>query len=104
MNIRMMLWACIVPVASKKVAAALENASGVTSVDVTLKQAQATVEMDAHVPEETLNRAVQAAGGYGIAESNSMPSNAAVAESKQSLRPLFRITAYIASTIALVAI
>lgn len=93
----------------QKVTAAIENVGGVASANVTLKPPRATVEMDTHIPEETLNQAVQAAGGYGlkrasIQEVKTMPSDAPEAENKESLYPLFLIVAYIAGTTALVAI
>jgi copper chaperone CopZ len=93
----------------QKVTAALENVGGVTSANVTLKPPQATVEMDLHVPEESLSRSAQAAGGYSlreasIAEAQPTPSSALEEEARESLYPLFLIVAYIAGVTALVAI
>lgn len=90
-----------------KATAALESVAGVRSVTVTLKPPQATVEMDTHIPEETLSRATQAVGGYRLEEAHFAPSVAAdseTAEPKESLYPLFLIVAYIAGTTALVAL
>jgi len=91
----------------QKVTAALEHVDGVASATVTLKPPQATVEMDAHVPVETLNRAAQAAGRYSLAEAHSgaaAPAAAETAAPKESLYPLFLIVAYIAGATTLVAI
>ncbi len=93
----------------QKLTAALENVGGVTSANVTLKPPQAMVEMDVHVPEETLSRAAQTAGGYSlreasITEAQPTPSGALEEEAKESLYPLFLIVAYIVGVTALVAI
>lgn len=89
-----------------KVTAALKGVDGVTSAQVLLNPPQAQVEMDNHVPTATLNRAVQAAGEYRIGDAKADPiATPNFAEAPQeSLHPLFLIVAYIAGTVALVAV
>jgi hypothetical protein len=71
---------------------------------VTLDPPQARVEMSHHVPTETLDNAVRAAGEYRLSESTAGTTLVTDSvEPKESLFPLFLIVGYIAGTVALIA-
>lgn len=86
-----------------KVTDALKSIDGIRSINVSLHPPLAEVEMSDHVPTETLDRAVQTAGGYRLVETGAAPEAASTAAPKKSLYPLFLIVGYIAGTVAIVA-
>ncbi|MCI0335249.1 MAG: heavy-metal-associated domain-containing protein [Planctomycetes bacterium] len=83
----------------------MRSIDGVTSAHVTLEPPQARVEMARHVPTETLDKAVRAAGDYRLSEAVSGATSVEDSvQPKESLFPLFLIVGYIAGTVALIAI
>lgn len=89
---------------TQKVANALRSTEGVTSAEVTLNPPQARVEMSRHIPTETLDKAVRAAGDYRLSDSVAGATHVeSIAEPKESLFPLFLIVGYIAGTVAIIA-
>jgi len=87
----------------RKVSAGLESVKGVKSAQVSLDPPQAQVEMDDHIPTETLSRAVETIGDYHLADGQPQSSAPATEAPKESLYPLFLIVGYILATVVVVA-
>jgi copper chaperone CopZ len=90
----------------QKVTTAIEQVEGVRAATVTLKPPRATVEMNGHISDDVLDRAVQSAGDYGLSASKTSASEPMAEDAQQleSLYPLFLIVGYIAGVTALVAL
>ena len=100
-----------------KVTGALKGTPGVADAAVSLSPPEARVEMTSHVSTETLDRAVQAVGGYHLSEVQangsrnalpvvdriSAPATVAAEPTRESLYPLFLIVGYILGAVLVIA-